>query len=122
MRLFPILSGRPRYHARVMQKEPIPFQEILPLKLKATVSGKGTKTSSVCCIQEMSVLFACLSSNEYEQSPCQREIESFKKCYNDYTREKAKKIDRDMKGILTPGEKNLTPKQLNLLLKSYPQV
>jgi len=33
--------------ARVPQKEPVPFQEVLPLKLKKTVSGKGDKTSGL---------------------------------------------------------------------------
>jgi hypothetical protein len=33
--------------ARVPQKEPVPFQEILPLRLKKTVSGKGDKTSGL---------------------------------------------------------------------------
>jgi hypothetical protein len=33
--------------ARIPQKEPVPFQEVLPLKLKKTVSGKGDKASGL---------------------------------------------------------------------------
>jgi hypothetical protein len=33
--------------SRIPQKEPVPFKEILPLRLKATVSGKGDRTSGL---------------------------------------------------------------------------
>lgn len=118
MRIFAPLAAK--HHARAPAKEPFPFKAIAPLKLKNSVSGKGGKVSDVCCIHEMSVLFACLASNEYEQSPCTKEIQSFQKCYKDYTSDKANKFQREMKGLLTPGEKSLTAKQLNVLLKKFP--
>jgi hypothetical protein len=37
--------GIGRAFGRKPCKEPVPFQEILPLKLKDSVSGKGEKTS-----------------------------------------------------------------------------
>jgi hypothetical protein len=33
--------------ARVPQKEPVPFQAVLPLRLKKTVSGKRDKTAGL---------------------------------------------------------------------------
>jgi hypothetical protein len=48
--------------ARLPQKEPVPFQEILPLKLKATVSGKGDKTSGLYCIVLYCIYSAFLTS------------------------------------------------------------
>jgi hypothetical protein len=36
-----------RVPARLPQREPVPFQEILPLRLKKTVSGKGDKSSGL---------------------------------------------------------------------------
>lgn len=109
-------------HARIIPHEPVPFKEILPLKLKAGVSGKGQKTSEACCIYEMSVMFACLKDNDFQQSMCGKEIESFQKCYSNNMKEKAQRKERDLKGVLTPGEKDLTAKQLNMLLQKYPNV
>ncbi|XP_066245990.1 small ribosomal subunit protein mS37 [Euwallacea similis] len=119
MRLFPPLSVK-RYHARPKPKEPVALKAIIPISLKERVSGKGGKVSDVCCLYEMSVLFSCLTNNDYQQTPCSKEIQSFQKCYKVYTTEKAQKFDRELKGLLTPGEKNLTSMQLNTLLKRYP--
>ncbi|XP_066143394.1 small ribosomal subunit protein mS37 [Euwallacea fornicatus] len=121
MRVFPPLSVK-RYHARAKPKEPVPLKTIIPISLKEKVSGKGSKLSDVCCLHEMSVLFSCFTAHDFQQAPCSKEIQSFQKCYQVYTTEKAQKFDREMKGLLTPGEKNLTSKQLNILLKRYPKV
>ncbi|KAK4884354.1 hypothetical protein RN001_000625 [Aquatica leii] len=83
-------------------KEPVPFQELLPLKLRNSVSGKGDKTT--------------------EQSLCSKEIESFQKCYKDHTVRKSLKEAQEAKGILIPGEKKLSHKQLNKLLSMFPNI
>lgn len=60
--------GINRAFGRKPCREPVPFQEILPLKLKDTVSGKGEKTSGLfgltkICLQKFSkfvyVKFRC---------------------------------------------------------------
>lgn len=117
MRILPAL-----WVARGNPKEPVPFQEILPLKLKGSVSGKGDKTLDVCCIQEMSILFACLKQNEFNEKLCSKEIQSFQNCYTDYMQKKSVKKQKEAKGLLTPGEKKLSHKQVNKLLKSFPNV
>ncbi|KDR21265.1 coiled-coil-helix-coiled-coil-helix domain-containing protein 1 [Zootermopsis nevadensis] len=106
--------------ARVPQKEPVPFKEILPLRLKETVSGKGDKTSDVACLHEMSIMFACFKNNEFNQELCSKEISSFQNCYKDFQNKKNIKKRQEQKGILIPGEKNLTHKQLNTLLRRFP--
>lgn len=106
--------------ARGNPKEPVPFQEILPLKLKPTVSGKGDKTSEVCCLHEMSVLFACMKNNDFSQQLCSKEIEAFQRCYKTTLTQKHTKKVKEAKGILTPGEKHLSHKQINKLLKMFP--
>ncbi|CAG9836257.1 unnamed protein product [Diabrotica balteata] len=108
--------------ARPIPKEPIPFKEILPLKLRNAVSGKGGKTSDICCIYEMSVMFACFKENEFNQSVCSKEIESFQKCYKNHLDTKKIKQQKEAKGVLIPGEKELSHKQLNTLLKKFPNV
>ncbi|RZC32499.1 CHCH domain containing protein [Asbolus verrucosus] len=108
------------FASRGNPKEPVPFQAILPLQLKRKVSGKGDKTSDVCCIYEMSVLFACFKSNDFNQAPCAKEMEAFQKCYINHLESVKKKKEREAKGILTPGEKKLSHKQINILLEKFP--
>ncbi|KAK9873895.1 hypothetical protein WA026_002247 [Henosepilachna vigintioctopunctata] len=116
MRLTKLLYG-----ARTPQKEPVPFKEILPLKLKRGVSGKGGNTSEVCCIYEMSVLFACLKANEFNQKLCAKEIDSFQSCYKKSLVSQHGKKEKEAKGILVPGDNKLSPRQVNTLLKKFPQ-
>ncbi|XP_057661732.1 uncharacterized protein LOC130897125 [Diorhabda carinulata] len=87
--------------ARPIPKEPVPFKELLPLKLKGAVSGKGGKSSDVVC---------------------SKEIESFKKCYKNHLEAKKLKEEKEAKGVLTPGEKKMSHKQLNALLRKFPNI
>lgn len=103
-----------------MPTEPVPFQEILPLKLKSRVSGKGDNTSNVSCVYEMSVMFACFKENEFNQSLCSKEIDTFKKCYNTHITNTKNRKEKETKGVLTPGDKQLSHKQLNKILKMFP--
>ncbi|XP_076259977.1 small ribosomal subunit protein mS37 [Rhynchophorus ferrugineus] len=117
MRIFPALMRK-----RNIPQDPVAFREILPLKLKQRLSGKSAKGSEVCCLYEMSVVFACLKDHDFNQSLCSKEIEAFQKCYMKNINDVQQKRIREAKGILTPGDKNLTPKQLNILLQRYPNV
>jgi len=115
MRLPPTLLA-----SRTPQREKIvPFQERLPLKLKNSVSGKADSTNDVACLQEMSIVFACLKNNDFNESLCSKELSTFQRCYKSFLDKKsdAKKV-RDQ-GILTPG-KNINSKQLNKLFKMHP--
>lgn len=108
--------------ARFNEKEPVPFKEILPLKLKQRVSGKGDNRTEVCCIYEMSVMFACFKETDFNQSLCSKEIENFQKCYEKTKTEKDLKKQREAKGILTPGDKKMSSRQLNQLLRGFPNI
>ncbi|XP_053696139.1 coiled-coil-helix-coiled-coil-helix domain-containing protein 1 [Sabethes cyaneus] len=97
----------------------VPFQEILPLKLKNQVSGKTDKGSDVACLQEMTVMFSCLKANEFDESLCSKEVTNFKRCYKVFIDTKATKKETSAKGTLVPG-KDLNYKQLNKVLRQYP--
>ncbi|XP_055595715.1 uncharacterized protein LOC129746191 [Uranotaenia lowii] len=97
----------------------VPFQEILPLRLKNQVSGKTGKESDVACLQEMAILFSCLKTHEFDERLCPKEMTSFKRCYKVYIDKKASKKETASKGILVPG-KDLNCKQLNMFLKQFP--
>ncbi|XP_017768519.1 PREDICTED: coiled-coil-helix-coiled-coil-helix domain-containing protein 1 [Nicrophorus vespilloides] len=109
--------------ARGARKETsVPYQEILPLKLKQRVSGKGDNSSDVCCIQEMSLMLACFKLNEFDQSLCSKEVQNFSKCYQGHLQTKQKQKEMDEKGILRMGERNLSHKQLNKYLRKFPNI
>ncbi|XP_023939302.1 uncharacterized protein LOC112046760 [Bicyclus anynana] len=121
MRLNPVLFTAPSSkNARRPQREPVPFQMLLPLRLKKTVSGKGDKVKEAACMQEMAVMFACFKKAEFDQQQCLKEVSSFQSCYKDYNERAKLQREQGRKGILVPGEKNLTHRQLNQLLKSFP--
>ncbi|CAH1974932.1 unnamed protein product [Acanthoscelides obtectus] len=110
------------YAARTPAKEPVHFQAILPLKLKPVVSGKGGKTSDVCCIYEMSVMFNCFKDNDFNQGLCGKEIEQFQNCYTNHLSTKRVRKEKELKGILNPGEKKMSAKQINTLLARHPNI
>lgn len=106
-------------NARRPQKvDQVPFQELLPLRLRNHVSGKSNRLSDVSCLQEMATMFACMKTNEFSENLCNKEISSFQKCYkaNIDKAYQAKKTENQ--GIVTG--KDLTYKQLNKYLRNYP--
>uniref|UniRef100_A0A1B6EW37 CHCH domain-containing protein n=1 Tax=Cuerna arida TaxID=1464854 RepID=A0A1B6EW37_9HEMI len=98
----------------------VEFQELLPLKLKNSVSGKGEKSAENPCVQEMMVLFSCLKKNEYNQSPCGNELDALNKCYKTHQVTVQKEKELMKLGILAPGAKNLNHRQIGMLLKRFP--
>uniref|UniRef100_B5DUN8 CHCH domain-containing protein n=1 Tax=Drosophila pseudoobscura pseudoobscura TaxID=46245 RepID=B5DUN8_DROPS len=97
---------------RVPQSEKdVPFQEILPLRLKNTVSGKADSGSDVACLQEMGMLFACMKDNEFVEKYCHKEIQQFQNCFKYYMDRKFKAKKTVNQGFVQPGN-NLNYKQL----------
>lgn len=123
MRLHPLLYGAARSDtARRPQREPVPFQMLLPLELKNSVSGKSDKTKEAACIQELAVLFSCFKNKDFDQAQCLKEINAFQNCYKGYREKSATLREQERKGILVPGEKKLTHRQVNQLLRRFPNV
>lgn len=121
MRLNYILfAGPSQKNARRPQREPVPFKQLLPLELKKTVSGKGDKLREAACMQEMAVMFACFKKSEFNQTECLKEVAAFQGCYKEYSERLQAQRQQGKKGILVPGEKKLTHRQLNTLLKAFP--
>ncbi|XP_028171433.1 uncharacterized protein LOC135079731 [Ostrinia nubilalis] len=121
MRLTQVLSSAPnRTNARRPQVEPVPFKMLLPLELRKFVSGKGDRSKEAACMQEMAVLFACFKKSEFNQQECLKEVSAFQTCYNDYNERLKLQREQGRKGILVPGEKTLTHRQMNQLLRQFP--
>lgn len=97
----------------------VPFQEILPLRLKNRVSGKADSGSEVACLYEMSLVFACLKNHEFAEKYCEKEIGQFKQCYQSHIDQAYAAKTRGNLGIITPGNK-LNSKQLNKYFRRFP--
>lgn len=109
-----------RFKGLWVTPDEVKFQELLPLKLKTSVSGKRERGAETACIHELSILFACLKKNDFSQSVCSKEFDVFRKCYGNVMHNKAFLKEQEKKGDTAPGSKNLTHRQLSALLKKYP--
>ncbi|PSN54693.1 hypothetical protein C0J52_01075 [Blattella germanica] len=76
--------------------------------------------TDVACLQEMAIMFACFKNNDFNQELCSKEIGTFQKCYKTFLDDKQIRKNEEQKGIITPGDKNLSSKQLNKYLKRFP--
>lgn len=74
------------------------------------------------CLLELTVVISCLQKNEYENKLCQKEVDKFNLCYKDFLRDSFYAKRAQEKGILLPGEKNLTHKQIRKLFKLRPMI
>ncbi|KAG5307529.1 CHCH1 protein, partial [Pseudoatta argentina] len=120
MRLTSILFRNAR---QPQNEKKVPFKEVMPLKLKNSVSGKNQKTAEKGCLLQMSLLLTCLEENEYEDKRCIPELKALNQCYQVYT----SSIERvhSLKDQIIPvpdTNKNLTHKQITYLLRKYPTV
>lgn len=119
MRLNNILNFRDmrRYTKNPLE---VQFEELLPLKLKDKVSGKGDRANVRACVYEMSIMFACLKKNEFDQPSCSSEIEKFELCSKKHFADKFKRKQDVREGNISVGNSNLTPREINYLLKKHP--
>lgn len=63
---------------------------------------------------------ACLQKHKFENKFCNNEINKFNECFSNYMAKKtALKANRE-KGILTPNADYLNHRELNILLKKFP--
>lgn len=119
MRLNTVLNFRDmrRYTKNPLE---VKFEELLPLKLKNKVSGKGDRSKDRVCVHEMSIMFACFKKNEFDQTQCSDEINNFQVCANTQYANKYKRKQDMLKGNISTDKDNLTPREINYLLKKHP--
>lgn len=83
------------------------------------MSGKvDSQKQTVACLHEMSVVFAAMKDNEFNEKSCAKEIETLKKSHvealNQAREEKLKNT-----GVVTSIGNQLTSKQLNKYLRKF---
>lgn len=84
------------------------------------MSGKvDSQKQTVACLHEMSVVFAAMKDNDFNEKSCAKEIENLKKAHvealNQAREEKLKNA-----GVVTTVGNQLTSKQLNKYLRRFP--
>ncbi|XP_055346431.1 uncharacterized protein LOC129593942 [Paramacrobiotus metropolitanus] len=101
---------------------PVQFKELLPLKLKNSVSFKGLQVDAPrTCLQPMTEMFECFKKNEFSQTACAAEILAFKECSMLSAKEmELQKVNRKT-NQLNPSSERLTTRQANVLLGKFPQ-
>lgn len=97
----------------------VPFKALLPMKLRNMVSGKSDRTAEVPCLQELSILFASLKNNEFNESFCKKEIENVQRAHVAHMNKKFADSQTLTRGVVSTG-RDLTFRELNKYLKGYP--
>lgn len=100
----------------------VKYKEMLPMKLKNSVSNKGERDDVNPCVQEIMNLLSCLKKNDYNQTSCTNELDTLSQCHSVHRETKKKEQDLSKRGFLNPGAKQLNPHQIRILLKRFPQL
>lgn len=82
------------------------------------MSGKVDSQVSVACLQEMSVVFAALKDNDFNEKHCAREIQALQKA-NIEAMNRAREDKLKNSGQISTIGKDLNSKQLNRYLKKF---
>uniref|UniRef100_A0A1A7YDH6 Coiled-coil-helix-coiled-coil-helix domain containing 1 n=1 Tax=Iconisemion striatum TaxID=60296 RepID=A0A1A7YDH6_9TELE len=88
-----------------------------PLVLKDSVANRKPKKGEATCITDMSILMACWKQNNFLDSLCSTEIDSFYTCVQKAQAAMKSKGDQSS---MTGGR--LPPKQATALLKRFPNL
>lgn len=97
----------------------VPFKAMLPLRLRNFVSGKSDRTAEVPCLQELSILFASLKNNEFNDAACRKEVQTLQAAHVAHLNKRFADRQTYTKGVVSVG-KDLTFRQLNKYLKGFP--
>ncbi|XP_046745537.1 uncharacterized protein LOC124410883 [Diprion similis] len=100
----------------------VPFQPILPMNLRDRVSGKADKISDVSCLQEIAVLFSCLSENEFKESLCPNEVKSFQLCSKMSLAKRYQKKQDEAQGGAGTNPKSVSSTTVNRVLRRFPSI
>ncbi|XP_007575591.1 PREDICTED: coiled-coil-helix-coiled-coil-helix domain-containing protein 1 [Poecilia mexicana] len=88
-----------------------------PLILKDSVGNRKPRKGEASCVTEMSLLMACWKQNNFVDSLCSNEINTFYTCVH-----KAEAARKNMSEQSNVTGGRLTPKQATTLLKRFPNL
>lgn len=85
----------------------------------SSVSGKMDNQKKVACLHEMSVLFAAMKNNDFNEKSCAKEIEALKEA-NIAALNKAREEKMKNSGQISTIGHKLNSQQLNRYLRKFP--
>ncbi|KAM6442454.1 small ribosomal subunit protein mS37 [Liasis olivaceus] len=92
-----------------------PIKPKLPLVLADRVSNRRLKLGEASCITEMALMMACWKANEFSDSACAKEINTFFECTAKAEAKQKEKTPEESLG-------NLDSQQANKLLGRFPNI
>ncbi|XP_061490759.1 small ribosomal subunit protein mS37 [Rhineura floridana] len=103
---------------RKIRGKPTPVRLPRSLVLANQVSNRRLRLGEASCITEMSLMMACWKQNEFSDTTCAQEIQTFFDCSAKAEAERKERIRQQLLGQ----SENLDSKQVNKLLKRFPNI
>uniref|UniRef100_A0A8D0B2R7 CHCH domain-containing protein n=1 Tax=Salvator merianae TaxID=96440 RepID=A0A8D0B2R7_SALMN len=101
---------------KVAERPRVKFPRALVLADK--VSNRSVKQGEATCITEMTLMMACWKQNEFSDSACSKEVQTFLDCVAKAEEEHKRQSLQESMGQ----SKTLDSKQINKLLKRFPNI
>ncbi|XP_030060747.1 small ribosomal subunit protein mS37 [Microcaecilia unicolor] len=114
----PGLQAHLRYLASRRNGKPL-FRPSRPLVLADRVANRKIRLGEATCITEMSLMMACWKQNNFNDTVCAKEIQSFFDC-NAKVQAELRAARLNEKTLGQSGR--LPPKQANKLLQRFPNI
>ncbi|KAK9400536.1 coiled-coil-helix-coiled-coil-helix domain-containing protein 1 [Crotalus adamanteus] len=92
-----------------------PMKTKLPMVLADRVSNRHLKLGEASCVTEMALMMACWKANEFSDSACAKEINTFFQCSAKAEAKKKETSPEESSGTLDSH-------QVNKLLGRYPNI
>ncbi|KAF5405840.1 Coiled-coil-helix-coiled-coil-helix domain-containing protein 1 [Paragonimus heterotremus] len=95
--------------------------------LKNKVSGKDEKAPRAVCVEEMMLMLNCLKTNDFDEKPCTKLIDTFNNCVQMAERQRRKNKELRKTGAFESSEdidatsKRLPASQVTKLLQRFPE-
>ncbi|KAF2351607.1 hypothetical protein FHG87_017631 [Trinorchestia longiramus] len=118
---YPLPCGGYPATGRGQTAVPFPYVPIRDLKLKNKVSGQYEQDTDTRCLQEMGLLLACYKKHDFSQALCAAEAEVLTNCHKKAREEQKLRKAKEQEKAMDPGAKQLNARQVNVLLKRFPQ-
>ncbi|XP_053168979.1 coiled-coil-helix-coiled-coil-helix domain-containing protein 1 [Hemicordylus capensis] len=99
-------------------QRPGPVRVARPLILADRVSNRRMRLGEATCITEMSLMMACWKKNEFSDTACAKEIQTFFDCTAKAEEEWKESVVQEALGR----SGKLGTKQINKLLKQFPNI
>jgi len=106
-------------------KKKVPWKQFTKLELKNEVSSKGEKGTESVCLQELALMYTCLADHDFKDNLCAQQMKTYHECVFSHMKKIDAQKEQLLTGKLVPNTREpqkLNHRQLNVLLRKYPQI